>query len=352
MSIDRLKKLKQVEERKGSPMAMKKFINKAENLVPELVDGFVKSNPERVYQSTERIVARVNKKTNGKVGVVTMGGAGHEPALIGWVGKGLLDTCALGDIFAAPGPPRVIEAVKQADFGAGVVLIVFNHEGDVLSSNMAIQMAERQGLKMKRILSSDDISNAPRNDQDNRRGLIGTLMVIKVVGAAAEAGYSFEEVLRVGEKMSLSTATLAVAASPATHPATGYPFFELPDDEMEIGMGQHGEAGVGRMKLKSADETAQIMLENLLKDLDVKTGEKLVVFINGTGATTLMEMFIVFRRVAQLLDEKGIKLVGSQIGELLTVQEQGGFQMSIGRMDDELEKLFNAPCDAAYYKVC
>ncbi len=333
-------------------MAMKKFINKAEDLVPELVDGFVKSNPDRVYQSAERIVARVVKKETGKVGVVTMGGAGHEPALIGWVGKGLLDVCALGDIFAAPGAPRVLEAIKMADRDAGVVLVVFNHEGDVLSSNMVVQMAGRQGLKMKRVLSSDDISNAPRNDQENRRGLIGSLMVIKVVGAAAEAGYSFDEVVRIGEKMSLNTATIAVAATPATHPATGFPFFELPDDEMEIGMGQHGEAGVGRMKLKSADETAEIMLNNLLKDLDVKAGEKLVVFINGTGATTLMEMFIVFRRVAQLLEEKGIQLVGSQIGELLTVQEQGGFQMSIGRMDDELEKLYKAPCDAAYYKVC
>ncbi|OGO37107.1 MAG: glycerol kinase [Chloroflexi bacterium RBG_16_57_11] len=333
-------------------MAMKKFINKAENLVPELIDGFVKANPEIVKQSGERIVSRVIPKEAGKVGVVTMGGAGHEPALIGWVGKGLMDVVALGDIFAAPGAPRVIEALKQADFGAGVVLVVFNHEGDVLSSNMVIQMAGRQGLKMKRILSSDDISNAPRDDQENRRGLIGTLMVLKVVGAAAEAGYSFEEVLRVGEKMSLSTATIAVAATPATHPATGHPFFSLPDDEMEIGMGQHGEAGVGRMKLKSADETADIMLTQLLKDLDVKPGDKLVATINGTGATTLMEMFIVFRHLTQILEEKGIQLVGSQIGELLTVQEQGGFQMSIGRVDDELERLFKAPCNAPYYKVC
>src|SRR3990172_2849697 len=151
-------------------MAMKKFINKAENLVPELIDGFVKANPEIVKQSGERIVSRVIPKEAGKVGVVTMGGAGHEPALIGWVGKGLMDVVALGDIFAAPGAPRVIEALKQADFGAGVVLVVFNHEGDVLSSNMVIQMAGRQGLKMKRILSSDDISNAPRDDQENRRG--------------------------------------------------------------------------------------------------------------------------------------------------------------------------------------
>lgn len=332
-------------------MAMKKFINKAEDLVPELLEGYVAANPTKVRLSSERIVARATPKEAGKVGVVTMGGAGHEPALIGWVGKGLLDVAALGDIFAAPGAPRVVEAVKQADFGAGVVLVVFNHEGDVLSSNMALQMAERQGLKVKRVLSSDDVSNAPRNDQDNRRGLIGSLMVIKVVGAAAEAGYSFEEVLRVGEKMTLNTATIAVAATPATHPATGHPFFALPDDEMEIGMGQHGEAGTGRMKLKSASETAEIMLDYLLKDLEVKKGERLLVFINGTGATTLMEMFIVFRRVAQLLEEKGIGLAGAQVGELLTVQEQGGFQLSIGRVDEECEKLYNAPCDAPYYKV-
>jgi dihydroxyacetone kinase-like protein len=332
-------------------MAMKKFMNKVENLVPELVDGFVKSNPDRVCQFGERIVMRAHPKEEGKVGVVTMGGAGHEPALIGWVGKGLIDVCALGDIFAAPGAPRIIEAVKKADFGAGVVLIVFNHEGDVLSSNMALQMAERQSLKLRRVLSGDDVSGAPRSDILNRRGLIGSLMVIKVAGAAAEAGFSFDEVVRVAEKMTLNTATLAVAATPATHPATGLAFFDLPDDEMEIGMGQHGEAGVGRMKLKSADETAEIMLNKLLSDLGVKTGERLVVFINGTGATTLMEMFIVFRRVAQLLEEKGIGLAGAQVGELLTVQEQGGFQMSIGRMDEECEKLYNAPCDAAYYKV-
>jgi dihydroxyacetone kinase-like protein len=332
-------------------MAMKKFINQAENLVTEMVEGFVKSNPERVCQSAERIIARVEPKGKGKVGVVTMGGAGHEPALLGWVGKGLIDVCALGDIFAAPGAPRVLEAVRQADLGAGVVLVVFNHEGDVLSSNMVIQMAERKGMKMKRVLSGDDTSGAPRSDPENRRGLIGTLMVIKVTGAAAEAGYSFDEVIEVAERMCANTATLAVAATPATHPATGNVFFELPDDEMEIGMGQHGEAGVGRMKLKSADETAKIMLERLLKDLDVKSGERLLVFINGTGATTLMEMFIVFRRVAQILEEKGIEIAGSQIGELLTVQEQGGFQMSIGRVDEELEKLYKAPCDAAYYKV-
>lgn len=332
-------------------MTMKKFINNAADLTPELVEGFVKANTARVRKVGERIVARVEAKEAGKVGVITMGGSGHEPALIGWVGKGLLDNCALGDIFAAPGAPRILEAVKLADTGAGVVLVTFNHEGDVLSSNMALQMAEHQGLKLHRILVSDDISSAPRNDPDNRRGLIGGLIVMKIVGAAAEAGLSFEEVIALGEQAASNLATLSVAVSPATHPSTGIPFFELPDDEMEVGMGQHGEAGVGRMKMKSADETTDIMFNQLLKDLEVKSGDKLIVQLNGSGATTLMELFIIFRRISQIMEEKGIVLAGTRIDELLTVQEQGGFQMSIGRVDDRLSELWKASCEAVYYTV-
>jgi dihydroxyacetone kinase-like protein len=332
-------------------MAMKKFINKAENLTPELLEGFVKANPSTVKLAGERIVGRLAPKEAGKVGIITMGGAGHEPALIGWVGKGMVDMCALGDIFAAPGAPRILEAARLANTGAGVVLLTFNHEGDVLSSNMALQMAARQGIKLHRILISDDISAAPRNDPDNRRGLIGGLIVLKIIGAAAEEGCSFEEVVALGEKAAANIATLAVAVTPATHPATGNAFFELPDDEMEIGMGQHGEAGVGRMKLKTADETADIMLPRLLADLDVKAGDRLVVQLNGSGATTLMELFIVFRRMAKILEERGILLAGTRIGELLTTQEQGGFQMSIGRLDGQLEQLWNAPCGAVYYTV-
>jgi len=332
-------------------MAMKKFINDPADLTPELVEGFVKANPETVVMVNDRVIQRAKPKADGKVGTMTMGGSGHEPALIGWVGEGMIDVCALGDIFAAPGAPRIIEAAKLADKGEGVVLLTFNHEGDVLSSNMALQMADRQGLKLHRILISDDISSAPRNDPDNRRGLIGGLIVMKIVGAAAEAGMSFDEVVALGEQAANHLATLSVAVTPATHPATGTPFFELPDDEMEVGMGQHGEAGVGRMKMKSANETADIMFNQLLKDLEVKSSDKLIVQLNGTGATTLMELFIVFRRIAQIMEEKGIELVGTRIDELLTVQEQGGFQMSIGRVDDQLLKLWKAPAGAVYYTV-
>jgi len=332
-------------------MAMKKFINNPADLTSQLVEGFVLAHPDLVKLASERVVVRVQHKEAGKVGVVTMGGSGHEPALIGWVGKGLVDVCALGDVFAAPGAPRIIEAVKLADKGAGVILVTFNHEGDVLASNMALQMAEKQGIKLHRILASDDISSAPRNDPDNRRGLIGGLIIMKVVGAAAEAGLSFDEVVKTGEDIASQLATLSVAVSPATHPATGNAFFELPDDEMEVGMGQHGEAGTGRMKLKTADETADLMFNKLITDLGAKSGDHLVVQLNGTGATTLMEMFIIFRKISQIMKGKGLLLAGTKIGELLTVQEQGGFQMSIGRVNAKTEKLWKASCNATYYTV-
>jgi len=328
---------------------MKKFINKPEDIVQELLEGFVTAYPSKVKLAGSRLIARTNEKAKGKVGVVSLGGSGHEPALSGYVGEGLLDISVPGEIFAAPGAPKCLEALKMADKGAGVLFIVLNHDGDKLSANMTMQMAKKEGINVKKVLTSEDISNAPRSDPENRRGLTGALFVYKVAGAAAEAGKSLDEVTAIAEKMERNMATIAVAVTPATHPNTGQPFFSLPDDEMEVGMGQHGEAGTGRMKMKTADETAKIMLDQLLADLEVKAGEKVAVILNGTGATTLMELFIIHRRVAKLLAEKNITLAGSLVGEFLTVQEQGGFQMSIGRMDDEMIKLWNAPCDAPYF---
>ena len=230
------------------------------------------------------------------------------------------------------------------------MFIVLNHAGDMLAGNMTMEMAKREGLKVVKVVTQEDISNAPSSDGENRRGLMGCLAVYKVAGAAAEEGRSLEECAEIAQRLADNMATIAVAATPATHPVTGQAFFSLPDDEMEVGMGQHGEAGTGRMKLKTADETAEIMLDQLLKDLEVKEGEELLVALNGTGSTTLMELFIVFRRVAQILKEKKIKLVRSAVGEFLTVQEQGGFQMYIARMDAELVRLWDATCDSPYFK--
>ncbi len=333
-------------------MAMKKFINDPNNLVPELLEGYAAAYPHLIKLDGSRIVVRTKQKEAGKVAVVGMGGSGHEPALSGYVGTGLYDVSVPGEIFAAPSAPRCFEGLKLGDRGGGVVYIVYNHDGDKLAANLAMQMANKAGMKVRKVVTSDDISNAPRSDPENRRGLNGGLFVIKVAGAAAEEGCNLDEVAALAERMADNMATLAVAVKPATHPVTGQEFFQLPDDEMEIGMGQHGEAGTGRMKMKSADETAEIMLNKLLEDLNVKAGEQVAVMLNGTGGTTHMELFIIFRRIAQILKEKNIKLVDGLVGEWLTVQEQAGFQLNIARMDDELLRLWKAPCETPYLTRC
>jgi len=326
-------------------VAMKKFINKPENLVQELLEGMALANAKQIKLAKKNLVVRAKAKSRKKVALVTLGGSGHEPALSGYVGKGMLDISVPGEIFAAPGPPRVIAALRKAAKGreAGVLFIVLNHAGDVMTANIVMQMAEKEGLKVKQVLTHEDISAA---DPAERRGLSGALLAIKVAGAAAEEGRSLDECLAIAQRMQDNMATLAVAVSAATHPSTGQPIFTMPDDEMNVGMGQHGEAGGGAMKLKTADEVADIMLPLLLADRKIQQGEKVLLMLNGTGATTLMELYIVLRRCKQILEAKGIEMARAVVGEFLTVQEMGGFQMVIARMDDELLRLWDAPCSS------
>ncbi|MGA7340707.1 MAG: dihydroxyacetone kinase subunit DhaK [Terracidiphilus sp.] len=327
---------------------MKKFINDPEHLVGELLEGLSLVFPDRVRLAGNNIVARRVVKSAKKVRLVTLGGSGHEPGLSGYVGEGMLDYSVAGGIFAAPGAPKCIEAIRQACAGGeSALLIVLSHAGDVLSANIAMEMAIREGLKVEMMLIHEDISGGP--NVEDRRGLVGFLPVYKVAGAAAEQGASLDECIEIARHMERNTRTLAVAVRTATHPSTGSAIFELGEEEMEIGMGQHGEAGTGRMPLQSADETAEIMLNMLLQDLGVAPGEELLVLVNGAGATTLMELLIVFRRVAQLLESRKIGLVRSAIGEFITTQEQAGFQLMIARMDRELISLWDAPANAPFF---
>jgi len=332
-------------------MAMKKFINDPADLASELLEGYCAAHSDKVVLKSEKLVVRAKPKPEDKVAIVTLGGAGHEPALSGFVGEGMLDISVVGDIFAAPGPPKVIEALRMVNRPAGVLFVVLNHEGDVMSANMAMQMAEKEGLKVKMLLTHEDIAPGINTPIEDRRGLVGCIPLYKIAGAAAEAGKSLEEVYEIAERFNQGMATLAVALKTATHPVSGEYIATLDEDEMEIGMGQHGEGGGGRMEMKSADETAEIMLNKMLKAIDVKSDDKLLVMLNGSGATTLMEMFIVYRKVKQLLDEKGIEVVDALIDEYLTVQEMAGFQMFLARMDDELSDLLKAPCDTPYWTV-
>lgn len=326
--------------------AMRKFINDPDHIRAELLEGFAVAHKGKVELTPEGLVERKTPKAKDKVAIVTLGGSGHEPALSGFVGPGLLDISVPGEIFAAPGPPKVIEALRRADREAGVLFVVLNHEGDVLSSNMAMEMAREEGLRVESVLTHEDISAGTREDPSDRRGLVGCLLVYKVAGAAAEQGRSLSECVEIATRMERNMATLAVATSSATHPCTGDVISDVPDGQMIIGMGQHGEGGGGTQPIVNADETAEIMLDDLLEDLKVQSGEKVLVMLNGVGSTTLMELYVVQRRVAALLEERGIELARSLVGSYLSVQEMGGFQMCVARMDDELIELWDAPCDS------
>ena len=305
-------------------MKMKKFINNPENLTPELLEGFAEAHKDLVTLGENRMIINNKLAEADRVTIVTQGGSGHEPAISGFVGEGMVDISVVGDVFAAPGPQACLDAIKMADKGKGVLYIVLNHAGDMLTGNLTMKKCAKEGLNVVKVVTQEDIANAPRSNADDRRGLVGC----------------------IPDNM----ATLAVAVSGATHPATGSLLADLGEDEMEIGMGQHGEGGGGRQTMKSADETAQIMLDGLLADLDIKEGEKIMLILNGTGATTLMELFIIYRKCVSYLKEKNIEIVANYVGELLTVQEQAGFQMFMARMDDELLHYWNAPCNTPYMK--
>jgi dihydroxyacetone kinase-like protein len=333
-------------------MAMKKFINDPKHLTRELLEGFAIAHGDTIQLKSEKIVCRTRSKAADKVALVTLGGAGHEPALSGFVGQGMLDYSVVGDIFAAPGPPKVLEALRLANRPAGILFVVLNHAGDVMSANMAAEMADKEGIRYKMLLTHEDIAPGAQAPAEDRRGLVGCIPLYKIAGAAAEAGKTLDEVYAVAQRFNENMATLAVAMKTATHPASGQAIFELAEDEMEIGMGQHGEAGTGPSKILTADQTAELMLTRLLAAIKADTGDKVMLFINGSGATTLMEMYILLRGCKKLLDARGISLAVARCGEYLTVQEMAGFQMFAAKLDDELLAYWKASCNTPALTIC
>ncbi|MEG0681893.1 MAG: dihydroxyacetone kinase subunit DhaK [Raoultibacter sp.] len=329
-------------------MQMKKFINNPDDLTDELLEGLVLANADIIERGEGNAIINKGLASADRVTIVTQGGSGHEPAIEGFVGEGMVDIDVVGDVFAAPGPQACVDAIKLADKGKGVLYVVLNHAGDMLCGNMTMKQCAKQGINVLKLVTQEDVAAAPRSDAGNRRGLVGCIPTYKIAGAAAAEGRSLEEVAAVAQRFADNMATLAVAARGATHPQTGTLLAELGEDEMEIGMGQHGEEGGGRQPMKSADETAQIMVNALVNDIGIKAGERVMLIINGSGATTLMEQLIVYRAAVKELAAKDITVVANFVGEMLTVQETAGFQMFMARMDDELLRLWNAPCKTPY----
>ncbi len=327
-----------------------KFINDPENVTPELLEGYALCYPDQVKLGGENIIIRANPKDENKVAIVTLGGSGHEPALSGFVGEGMLDCSVVGDVFAAPGAQRLFQGLQMMKREAGILLVVLNHSGDIMSANMACQLAERAGIKVKQLMTHDDISAGIGAPTEDRRGLAGCVPLFKILGAASEEGKSLEELLEIGKRFNEKIATLAVATGKCTHPQNNATISDLPTGIMEIGMGQHGEGGGGQKPLVSADDTTVQMVDLLCQQLKPATGSKMMLIINGTGATTQMEHNIVFRKAYKELEARGMKIAYSRIQEILTVQEQAGFQMLMAILDDDhIDYLKNKKADSPYW---
>ncbi len=329
---------------------MKKFINDPNKVVDEMLEGFLAAHSDVVEKlPTSRVVVRKGAPFKGKVGLVTGGGSGHKPAFIGYVGDGLVDAVAVGDIFSSPSAQQIYEAIKAVDSGKGVLCMLGNYSGDIMNFDMAVEMARDDGLKVEQVIVNDDVGSAPKDKMENRRGVVGEVILWKVAGAKAKEGASLEELKETAEKTIFNTRSMGVAHTPCTVPTAGEPTFTLGENEMEIGVGHHGEPGVKRMPMKSADETTQMLMEKILEDLPFKSGDEVIVNVNGLGATPLLELYIVYRKVHEILKDSNIKVHRAYVGEYFTSLEMGGFSITLTKLDEELKRLIDAPARAPLF---
>ena len=321
---------------------MKKIINSVEQVENEMVLGMAKAYPQYVRKlDCGNVVVRAHKK-EGKVALISGGGSGHEPAHGGYVGEGMLDAAVSGAVFTSPTPDQIFEGIKAVATDKGVLMVIKNYTGDVMNFEMAGEMAQMEGIKVAQVVVNDDVAVKDSLYTVGRRGVAGTVFVHKIAGAKAETGASLEEVQAVAQKVIDNVRTMGMAIRPCTVPAAGQPGFELRDDEMEVGIGIHGEPGTHREPLKKADEIVDLLLDKILADLDY-SGKEVAVMINGAGATPLMELFIVNNHLSDVLAEKGIKVYKTLVGEYMTSIEMEGFSISLLRLDDELKELLDTP---------
>lgn len=324
---------------------MKKIINVPEQVVEEMLQGIVAAHPQYVKRVDGFDVLVRAEKPADKVALVSGGGSGHEPSHGGFVGKGMLDGAVAGAVFTSPTPDQVYEAIKAVDTGKGVLLIIKNYTGDVMNFEMAAEMAEADGITVDKVIVNDDVAVENSTWTIGRRGIAGTVLVHKITGAKAETGAELAEVKRVAEKVIANVRSFGMALSPCTVPAAGKPSFVLAEDEVEIGMGIHGEPGTHRETLRSADEIAAHLVDKILADLQLTTGDETAVLINGLGGTPTMELYIINRKVAEILQAKGITTVKTYVGNYMTSLEMAGFSITLLKLDSELKELLAAAAD-------
>ena len=334
---------------------MKKIINTPERFIPEMLEGIYAAHPDDLMCVDGDLHCLVTKhKQAGKVGIATGGGSGHLPLFLGYVGKGMLDGCSIGDVFQSPSAEQMLAVTKEIDQGAGVLYIYGNYNGDIFNFDMAAEMADmEEDIRVESVVAGEDVASAApsaEGEPNKRRGVAGIFFVYKCASAAAAEGRDLDQVKAAAEKACANVRTMGVALSSCTVPRVGHPSFEIGEDEMEIGMGIHGEPGIRRGKLKTADEMTDEMLEPILSDIPYKAGDEVAVLINGLGATPLEEQYVMFRRVKQILDGKGISIWHTYVGEFATSMEMDGASISLLRLDDELKGWLAAPADTPFFK--
>lgn len=327
---------------------MKKIINKPMDVVGEALRGMELAHPELLYTPGYEVISR--KESADKVAVISGGGAGHEPAHAGYVGKGMLDAAVSGNVFSSPSPDRIGDAINRMNSGKGVLLIIKNYSGDIMNFGLASDLAEAEDIEVESVVVKDDVAVPDSTYSTGRRGIAGTVFVHKIAGAKAELGGNLKEVKAAAEKAIANIRSMGMAMSPCVLPAVGKPGFVLEDNEIEIGMGIHGEPGVERTRVKTAKETAGILLEKILEDYDY-TGSEVAVLVNGLGGTPLMELYILNMEVQKLLEEKNIRAHKTLVGNYMTALDMTGCSLTLMKLDDELKELLDAPCDTPALKI-
>lgn len=330
---------------------MKKIINSADRFVQDTMEGIICAYGDKVKLLDDdfRILLSNYPAKEGKVGIVTAGGSGHLPVFLGYVGQGMLDGCAVGDVFASPAADKMAAMIRSCDRGNGVLCLFGNYNGDIFNFRMACEEVEFDDIETETVLVRDDVASSPPENADKRRGVAGMVYAFKIAGAAADRMMSLKEVAAVTTRALDNIRSMGVALSPCIVPKAGKPTFSIADDEIEVGMGIHGEAGIEVKKMMTADEIAETLVTTILKDMPLADGDEVSVMVNGLGATPLEEQLIVYRRVYQLLAEQGVSVVMPHIGEYATSMEMAGLSVTIFKLDDELKSLLQEPARTPFY---
>jgi dihydroxyacetone kinase-like protein len=332
---------------------MKKILNDPFKYVDEMLEGMCLAHPELYRQTGEsgRVIVRASDTGEGKVGIVSGGGSGHLPIFTGYVGKGLLDACAIGDVFASPSVEQMADAMRAADGGAGVLRLYGNYGGDIMNFDMAGEMLEMEDINSTTVLLADDVASAPKSEREKRRGVAGMVYAFKIAGAAAEQMKSLEDVTRIAQKTADACHSVGAALTSCTVPQAGKPTFEISEEDMEMGMGIHGEPGVWRGNLKKADNIANEMVDMLLADINAVSGARMSVLVNSLGATPQEELYILYRIVKERLEDIGVKIVMPLVGRYATSMEMTGVSFTFCELDSELEDLLLEPANCAFWNV-